>query len=324
MAQADRPSLNSVERIGALFVAKYTLVPPVPIEDILRKHAQIEYASDLPCEAVVLRNTGPRVILRGGVHPHRERFTCGHELGHLRIPWHPDDNFCSSVDDDARWRKENRLRAIEREADSFSANVLVPRVWFRNVSTGKLVEDIRAVQDKAAISIDAAARAVVDCLRLPAVLWFLDSRDGKPRPNYHSSKMYLDLDWDFQRVKSTLDRTATRVSEFEIRGRRLAVAEFPLCVPPAEATTRKASEILQATLDDLHQPALIHRVTGTVSAANMACAERAEGPLLQALWQRFLIHEWSSRLVKEPRFREFLYAQAAELARRRARSKKRD
>lgn len=321
MAQAKGARLGAIERIGALFASQHKLTPPVPIEEILRQRAVIEYAHDLPCEGVVLRRDGTaKVIIRGGTHPHRKRFTCGHELGHLIIPWHPDDNYCSSEDDTYSWQKESRLKTFEREADAFSANVLVPRTWLRSASTGKLADDIAAVQDHAQISVDAAARAVVDCLPGAAVLWFLDSRGGKPRPNYQSRQVYISISWDFKQFKDSLGRYAKRIVEFEVRGRRLAVAEFPYCSPELYRTNSDAKWLLAEALMIVKKPDLIHRINGIVSSANVACADRALESLYQALWQRFAQQDWASALILETRFCEFLYAKSVALAARKRRA----
>ena len=100
----------------------------------------------------------------------RQRFTIGHELGHFLCPWHQPsgpDGFLCSPDDMRRAfaREEERAARMEVEANSFSAQILLPAPHFKkdlSRRVGADIEHIIALADRYDTSKDATARRYVE------------------------------------------------------------------------------------------------------------------------------------------------------------------
>jgi hypothetical protein len=131
MAGADGPTLVDPERrFARLFAQRHSLQPPVPVDEVLRLFADVEY-DVLPGsgEAVVLRRTGrkTRVIISTGIAANRRRFTVAHELGHIVLPWQVGSAFCHPqvtyvAGDDFH-------NEIEAQANRFATELLIPESW---------------------------------------------------------------------------------------------------------------------------------------------------------------------------------------------------
>ncbi len=118
-------------------IEKYELSPPIDVASLVTKYAELQYL-DIPVEGVDgislnLKVSGkrPTVIINLNNPQSRPRFTLAHELGHLLIPWHKgsfvDLLDCTEQDgDDEYW-------SLEREANGFAAELLMPCEWVEEV-----------------------------------------------------------------------------------------------------------------------------------------------------------------------------------------------
>ncbi len=131
---------------------------PVPIEQIIREVGlPLCYeALDDNISGYIERNNGTyRIVVNAGHAPTRQRFTAAHELGHY--VYHRD-LLGDGVGDNRAYRTEgtNRpnlnIRAIhERQANSFAANVLMPRHRLSDVAS----EDTASLAAKFKVSPQA-------------------------------------------------------------------------------------------------------------------------------------------------------------------------
>jgi Zn-dependent peptidase ImmA (M78 family) len=100
-----------------------TVRPPVPVDrlaDILG--FRVVLLRDAPDEISGLLSARERLIgVNGRHHPHRRRFTIGHELGHILLG-HPPESRCSA----------ERIRAFNLEADRCASNLLIPFAFLRS------------------------------------------------------------------------------------------------------------------------------------------------------------------------------------------------
>ena len=112
------------------------LSPPVAIETIVRKYADVVFAAipvpgvDGVCLDLKVPGKAPRVIVNDNNPATRKRFTLAHELGHILIPWH----LGSIIDDiDVPPSSPTFYGDLEREANAFAAEVLMPEPWIRGI-----------------------------------------------------------------------------------------------------------------------------------------------------------------------------------------------
>lgn len=115
-------------------IAKHWDSTPVPIEQIIRDLGlplSFEPMDDNISGYIERRDGGYRIAVNANHAPTRQRFTAAHELGHYI---YHRDLLGEGVGDNRAYRAEgtNRpnpnIRPIhERQANSFAANVLMPR-----------------------------------------------------------------------------------------------------------------------------------------------------------------------------------------------------
>lgn len=88
-------------------------------------------------EGIILVNSGIR-------NSQRKRFTLGHELGHFLLPNHGNEMWCSKDDISI-----NSQVSIEREANEFASELLMPTEIFTRLSQFENEPDIQNIIDLA-------------------------------------------------------------------------------------------------------------------------------------------------------------------------------
>lgn len=160
------PEIKLARRI----IAKHSLKVPFEIENLIQEYAILVYR-DIPFEGIdgvslniKVPGKKPSVIVNTKQSQKRQLFTLAHELGHLIIPWHlgtiVDNIFPDAV-------KNNYYLELEREANKFAAELLMPKDWILNEikdSDTELAELHKKVARRARVSDQAAAIRLVDFL----------------------------------------------------------------------------------------------------------------------------------------------------------------
>lgn len=164
-------NLAPARAAAATLVTRLDLAPPVPVHDLVRERAElIEVNWDEPnVDAVMLRqSTGrPRVFYK--VHDLRglrERFTLGHELGHLVLPWQLGNSTCFTGENGAA---EAPTRD-EAEADLFASCLLAPDRWLTEL-TEKFGTDMDALLDAAAAAQISSTATLLALRRILPAGW---------------------------------------------------------------------------------------------------------------------------------------------------------
>lgn len=160
MGVVEGPAVNLARRV----IEKYSLKPPVDINALIKKHAEL-IILDIPMNGVDgvtlnLKISGkyPKVILSNSMPQFRQRFTLAHELGHILIPWHTGNiidvvNEGESPEADSYWQ-------TEAEANSFAAELLMPRDWIINLISDRSTDYAKVhglISEKCEVSLLAAA-----------------------------------------------------------------------------------------------------------------------------------------------------------------------
>jgi len=148
---------------------KYSLTPPVNVQNILLDYANLEKDS-LPgkVDAICIINNSrrPLVIVDQFLPSTREKFTLAHELGHLIIPWHYGMISCHT---DRRDEYDEILyREMETEANNFAAELIMPTAWIDQIISEEITNGLDVVLEfvtkKAEVSFSAAFFTVFKCL----------------------------------------------------------------------------------------------------------------------------------------------------------------
>lgn len=138
-------------------IAKHWDSTPVPIDEIIREIGLplgYEALADNISGYIERQNGSYRIVVNSNHAPTRRRFTAAHELGHYVFH---RDLLGEGVGDNRAYRTEGterpnaNIRPIhERQANSFAANVLMPRHRLMNVgheTTAALAERFGVSQE---------------------------------------------------------------------------------------------------------------------------------------------------------------------------------
>jgi Zn-dependent peptidase ImmA (M78 family) len=120
---ATRERQATASGLVRLEAAAGHLRPPVPVDrlaDVLG--FRVVLLRDAPDEISGLLSARERLIgVNGRHHPHRRRFTLGHELGHVLLGHPPESRCCAE-----------QIRAFNLEADRCASDLLIPFAFLRS------------------------------------------------------------------------------------------------------------------------------------------------------------------------------------------------
>ena len=123
--------MSAASNFARRLVEKYDLKPPIDIDELVSKYADLKFAS-IPFEwadgiSLNLKVIGKptRVIVNKNMPPARQRFTMAHELGHVIIPWHVG-TIIDHIDPE-KAVGASQYWEIEGEANTFAAELLMPK-----------------------------------------------------------------------------------------------------------------------------------------------------------------------------------------------------
>jgi hypothetical protein len=147
-----------------MVVERHELVPPVDIRSLCSVYADVREVNwpHVEVDALVhgLSGRRPEILLRAATRIRRKRFTIGHELGHVLIPWHLEDIACTpdyEILDVANFGNEE-------QANIFSSCLLLPDRWMGELivangeSMGEILHELNAAEVSAMAALLALRR----------------------------------------------------------------------------------------------------------------------------------------------------------------------
>jgi len=150
-------------KIAKRIAKQHSLQVPVDIESLVKQYATLLYET-LPVDGVdgisvnlKIPNKTPLVIVNSGISRPRQVFTLAHELGHLIIPWHVG-TIIDEVEEQQPFLRNREYWELEREANRFAAEILMPSDWVCSEYLKTLDPDltVRRIADSCGVSSDAA------------------------------------------------------------------------------------------------------------------------------------------------------------------------
>ena len=129
------------------------------------------------------------ILYNSSASPERRRFTIAHELGHFILHRNTQSRF--NCDKDSVYAGHETLRLIEREADDFASNLLMPGDVLREMIAGKRV-DMRvlgAIAKRFKVSFEALCIRFIKYTDERAILVYWDN--GFLKYEWRSKKAIL-------------------------------------------------------------------------------------------------------------------------------------
>jgi IrrE N-terminal-like domain len=302
-------------------------MPPVPVEDLVSERMDVEedyFPTD--CDAVVFGLTDerhrPRLILNRQ-RPHaRRRFTLAHELGHVLISWHLGTILCQT--DLAEYEEPTPDRdsihwTLEREANAFAAELLMPRPWLEARLAGDRVAEGIADIRIAGVSAAAACFAAIEVLPPGHLLVLLDD-SGRARYVFRTSGTDVPTRYRGEEVdRPSLDRLAVDHARIRFGNQVVYWWQFDQATPLVPSDDpRNASELLASILADVasavETPHLRSRINGIVGSAKNRARGSSPEELHAELRQRFTGRSDLAAVQEHADFPLFLSRKASEIS----------
>jgi hypothetical protein len=317
------------ERLAERLVDSLGVKPPIAIETVLRRFADIEF-DNLPADsdAILLRTIGsnqrPLVIVDKDKAPLRRRFTLAHELGHLLIPWHFGMLSCHTQFQDGYGAY--LYASIEAEANRFAAEILLPSRWLRQIVDCSLgIEETFNAASQASVSPVAVGISL--CKVLPGGCVFVATDEqGLISAAAKSVDTVCDLPKRGTPFDSSyFDIMPGRLTNFDRGKTHIFWFKFDQEVTSAnDSDTRSSKEILQGILESAlpedARDAARMSINGIIGAGNSTYKPSSLTALVSILRQRFVGRdERLTACVRHQDFQMFLQRRAEEIMERRKR-----
>lgn len=310
----DSPEIS----IAQTLAGRLGLTPPVDVLTVLKKYADVEsrmipeIGVDGICLNLKVPGKVPRVIVHAGNPPTRKNFTLAHELGHIVIPWHIG-SIIDNIDEVAGVENIDYW-VMEREANAFAAELLMPSPWVRSVlaQENDLAQAHCLVFDTCRVSPVAAARqlakqigpGVVYAAVKDEIIQFSGRSEGTI-----ASSLGWGTSWD-----GNAYGYASAHFEVKYRGSDLHWWSLPAEMKLEASDARSWKELLDEILDDIYddpkaRSAARNRINGVVAYAHGSCknsARHTQENVSSAAFQRFSGNDSYRAFFSHPKFRSFL------------------
>lgn len=309
-----QPLADPAAQCAATVVDRHDLKPPVDVFALADQYCDVEYESwPFACDALAvgLDRPRPKVFIRkDGIGKLRQRFTMGHELGHVIPAWHVGRLVCSPV----RVAFDATVTELEAEANRFASALLVPRSFLEGQSQSRL-DDVVSALNQAEVSAAAAVLALTRNL-LPGFCFLIDEDEDGFRVVSSSGTKVPGGDTEAPQIAQLRDK-AHESGEAVVSGRRILWFQFAVqsdfFLPEDE---RGTTDILQTALATVAPPSevptLVMVINGIVGGM-LGKADRAqsESQAMAVLEQRFASDPDRENLMQIPDFRLYLKRKAA-------------
>lgn len=320
---------DSARNLARLITSRHTLTPPVDIIAVLSLYAEIEEV-EIPFSfdgiALNIKAGGrAKVILNSKIPASRRRFTAAHELGHVVIPWHRGIFFDDeSIDNSERWANVDAYIEMERQANAFASEILMPRHWIKELLSGDYELAQLHYRATSGADVSAMAAAINICQSLPpGCIYAAVDSDGIVVNSGRSDGTHAATPTWKKPLPENSYSYATEKSILKIGGYRYTWWRLPTefsIESSTDAATDAASD-WRSLLDEIvlgidgmdTQSAknFKSRVNGVVAFANGACkreGKHTKGAVFAAAMQRFNDRPEYSQFAMHPKFKNFLNA----------------
>lgn len=312
--------LSPEEKIAQRVLKKYALEPPFDVRELIEEFADVEEVY-LPfnVDAIFLNNSErPRVILNADRSARRMRFTIGHEIGHIKIPWHIGTLACHTEEKSSSSVEKILYSYIEMEANRFSAELLMPSAYIKKVvkSETNIQSIIETIFNDCQTSIFATCLKVVPFLEEGYVINVEYNGEGAWHKSPNTSiNIYNDID------PSYLTRTSTKHGSFKINNNIYTVNwwkfDFSHYSLFTDVPKEKATEMIKKILLDVEsnpdiRQKYLYTINGICGNANNGANSETE--YFTQLKQRFVNYRTQLKVIIEhPEFERFLQKKAIEV-----------
>lgn len=320
----DLPAANLARRL----LRKKGLKPPIDVQALVKSYADLVFRP-IPIAGIdgismhlKALDRRPKVVVNSMNAPRRIRFTLAHELGHILIPWHVGA-IADSIDleqslDDSHWQAEVEGWGLEREANSFAAELLMPYEWINDLLQD--IDNLAAIHKR--IITECESSPIAGALRLAGLLppnvTFASENEGRVEYSGRSEGTFAGaLPWGAEFPESPYGYADHHYSR-SFEGRVLHWWRLPRTIDIDPEDQRPWRDILKDILSDLAlgvegERKMQQSINGVAAYAHSA-AKRQPGysreTVMAACLQKFRDRSEYKDLVKHKLFDSFVRQRA--------------
>jgi Zn-dependent peptidase ImmA (M78 family) len=317
--------VNAASNFARRLVEKYGLEPPIDIEHLVSKYADLKFA-DIPFDGadgislnlkVIGKTT--RVIVNQNMPAARQRFTMAHELGHVIIPWHVG----TIIDhlDPEKAGETGHYWEVEEEANTFGAALLMPQNFIDEL----VAEENNLARVNLIITKECEVSPIASAIRLSSfmasnVIYAYERNNVVEFSGKSTGTIASPLNWGSEFPDEPYDYA---VSHFQkvLNGGVIHWWVLPSEIHFDIEDDRSWRDILNGMVNDIGvDPSLVQKfkssVNGVVAYANGSCKKSDSytvGSVVSASVQRFKDRGGFESFVLHPDFKAFLVKKAQEL-----------
>ncbi|TCT21549.1 uncharacterized protein DUF955 [Thiobaca trueperi] len=306
-------------------VAKYKLSPPIDVESLVRRYAELIFAhipfdgaDGISLNLKVIGKT-TRVIVNQNMPPIRQRFTMAHELGHVIIPWHVGTIIDHVNPEEAQ--ESSHYWKVEAEANVFAAELLMPTDYVEDVLSNvrDLAEANRLLASECQVSPVASAKRLTSFA--PENVVYAYERNGVTEFSGRTEGTIANaLSWGNDFPSAPFDYAESHFTAI-LNGGHIHWWVLPGEMHFDVDDGRTWREILSSIAEDIGVPSsnvekFKASVNGVVAYANGACKRNGRhtvDAVVSAGIQRFKDRDGYEQFVDNKDFHSFLVKKAQEL-----------
>lgn len=320
---------DSARNIAAILLARHGSTVPVDVIGIIKNYAELEIVPiPFQFDGIVLDigcGARPRIIINARIPGARMRFTAAHELGHVIIPWHRgvflDDE---SLDTSQRIANVDAYIEMERQANAFASELLMPKAWLAQLINEMEASDVHlSLIDQAQVSPQAAAINLIRALPPGHVYAVTDDSGMVLNAGRSDGTLAVAPEWQVQ-LPSNSYEYAERYRSFKRAGSTYHWWCLPTSVGEEDSSASLADwrTILDEIVGDLvsDQDAAKKfklKVNGVVGFVNSQCRRNrisSQGAIRAAVIQRFNDRAEYASFAKHSKFSDFVASRVHSLA----------
>lgn len=305
-------------RLARRLVERLDLIPPIDIKSLVQNYADVVFGNipnesvDGICLNLKVPGRTPRVIVNSTNPSSRQRFTLAHELGHILIPWHLG-SIIDNVDLTDVSASTNYWE-MEREANSFAAEVLMPHLWLDKLldeesdlalAHKKILKECNVSGLAAAIRIASYLEpGVVYAAVKNSVIQYSGKSDGTIAPtlpwgheyqpnSYHYATDHYKVSHGEVRLNWWVLPASVELDESDVRNWREILDHIlaEICASPAEAAKLRQS---------------INGVAAYANSVTKRSSKYTPDAIVSACLQRFNDREEYKKFVTHPEFEAYV------------------
>lgn len=322
------------EKCAHRLLERHNINPPYDLEELVSLYAKFEYL-DFPNGAdgisLKLKQGGkPSVYINSSKPEVRRRFTLAHELGHVIIPWHIG-NIISHVDvtgDEEEVRNKHKLikddfpsryKQIEKEANRFAAELLIPTKWldevFKNVNISDFEEALQNIINQRRTSKDTALIKVFSFLPPGYVCAEIDGNEivakGFMSPNTGRRQLNSGMSYSPELYADCKEQVF-----FKLGDKRYVLwhfENFTKLEMPDETSPSAWRDVLNRILEDTSLQCKQQSINAVLAAAFNAIKEKSDKEVFSHIIYRYSQRDDLKDFFQHPLFKDYVVKRLKDL-----------